>query len=53
MAQFCASNAGEVGSVPGQGSNNPHDSQLGWKFFFKKRVFKRGRRRKKSVRAMQ
>ena len=42
-----ASNAGEVGSVPGQGSNNPHDSQLGWKIFLKKEslnVEERGRK---------
>ena len=37
MAQFCASNAGEVvGSVPDQGSNIPHDSQFGQKTIFLK-----------------
>ena len=37
MAQFCASNAGEVvGSVADQGSNIPHDSQFGQKTIFLK-----------------
>ena len=36
MAQFCAFDAGEVGSVPGQESNIPHDSQFGQKTIFLK-----------------
>ena len=54
MAQFCAFDAGEVGSVPGQESNIPHDSQFGQKtIFLKESLNVEEEGRKVCVRSMQ